>query len=250
MIPGGAKMRKKVLLVDDVDILIELEKTFFWRVEIELLVARSGAEAIEIIREQRPNLVFLDLHMPGMDGDECCRLVKKDQELRSIPIVMLPHEGRPLDLQRCRTAGCDAVVFKPINRHHFIETARTFLHLKNRAAPRVKVQLAISYGPGESDMLKKFTVNVSTGGVFVESTELHPLGSPLDVIFELPDIRGGVHCRARVAWRNEPEELSSPLLPTGMGLEFLDLSLEDLEVIFAFVKKEFLARRPPVRKKK
>ena len=143
-----------------------------------------------------------------------------------------------------------AVVFKPINRHHFMETARTFLHLKSRAAPRVKGQLAISYGPGESDMLRKFTVNVSTGGVFVATTELHAMGSPLDIIFELPDIRGGVRCRARVAWCNEPEVLSSPLLPAGMGLEFLALSLEDLEAIFAFVKKEFLSRRPPDRKKK
>jgi CheY-like chemotaxis protein len=236
-----------VLLVDDVDILIELEKTFFWRVEIELLVARNGQEALEIIKAQRPDLVFLDLHMPVMDGDECCRRVKNEQTLRSIPVVMLPHEGKEQDLLRCRKAGCDAVIFKPINRHHFMETARTFLHLKSRAAPRVKIKLAISYGPGPDDMLKKFTVNVSTGGVFVETTELHPLRTPLDIIFELPDVRGGVRCRAQVAWRNELEKPSSPLLPTGMGLEFLNLSLEDLEAIFAFVKSEFLARRPPQR---
>jgi len=238
-------VRKKVLLVDDVDILIELEKTFFWRVEIELLVARNGREALEIIREHRPDLVFLDLHMPVMDGDECCRLVKGDPKLRSTPIVMLPHEGKEVDLKRCRKAGCDTIVFKPINRHHFIETARTFLHLKCRAAPRVKVRLAISYGPREREMLSKFTVNVSTGGVFVETEEIPAVDTPLDIIFELPDVKGGVRSRARVAWLNRPDRIISPLLPTGMGLEFLDLSLEDLEAIFAFVKKEFLTRRVP-----
>lgn len=243
-------MRKKVLLVDDVDILIELEKTFFWRVEIELLVARDGTKALEIIREQQPDLVFLDLHMPLMDGDECCRLVKNDQALRSTPVVMLPHEGNEEDLLRCRKAGCDAIVFKPINRFHFVETARKFLHLKSRAAPRVPVKLAISYGPGEHEMLRKFTVNASTGGVFIETTELHPVNTPLDVVFELPDIRDGVRCRARVAWRNEQESPASPLLPHGMGLEFLDISLEDMESIFAFVKKELMTRRPPNRKKK
>lgn len=234
-------MRKKVLLVDDVDLLLELEKTFFWRVEIELLVARDGHQALKAIKEHKPDLVFLDLHMPVMDGDECCRRVKADPKLRPIPIVMLPHEGREKDLKRCREAGCDTVVFKPINRHDFIQTARKFLHLKGRAAPRVKARLRISFGPGEKDMLSKFTVNLSTGGVFIETDELHPVGTSLDVIFDLSELKDGLRCKAKVAWVNHPEKITAPLLPGGMGLQFLSLTLEDLEAIFSFVKKEFLS---------
>ncbi len=238
-------MRKKVLLVDDVELLLELEKSFFWRVEIDLLVARNGREALEIVKEQRPDLVFLDLHMPVMDGDECCRLIKENPKIRSTPTVLLPHEGKEDDLRRCREAGCDTVVFKPINRHHFMETARKFLHLTCRAAPRVRVRLRISYGSGQESMVARFTVNLSTGGVFIETDELRPVDTPLEVIFELPELRSGVRCRARVAWLNSQDSPSAPLLPAGMGLQFLDLSLEDLEAIFSFVKKDFLSPSTP-----
>lgn len=234
-------MRKKVLLVDDVDLLLELEKTFFWRVEIDLLLARDGRKALEIIKDEKPNLVFLDLHMPVMSGDVCCRRVKSNPSLRDIPIVMLPHEGNEADLKRCREAGCDTVVFKPINRHHFIAVARKFLHLKCRAAPRVKARLQIHCGSDPDHLLKKFTFNLSTGGVFVETPELQPVDTPLIVAFEVPELKGAISCRARVAWVNRPEDKMKPLLPPGMGIQFLDLSLEDLEAIFAFVKKEFLS---------
>jgi uncharacterized protein (TIGR02266 family) len=235
-------MQKKVLLVDDVDLLIELEKTFFWRVEIDLLIARNGREALQIIRDERPDLVFLDLHMPVMSGDECCRQVKADPKLRSIPVIMLPHEGNEEDLRRCRDAGCDTVVFKPINRHHFVERARKFLHLTTRADPRVRTRLSISFGPGGNEMLPDFTFNLSTGGIFIESKEIHPVDTPLEVIFTLPELRSGLHCRTRVAWVNPPERIANPLLPPGMGIQFLDISLEEMEAIFAFVKKEFLSR--------
>ena len=238
-------MRKKVLLVDDVDLLLELEKTFFWRVEIELLIARDGREALEIIKLEKPDLVFLDLHMPVMNGAECCRLVKSDPGLRSIPVVMLPHEGREKDLRLCREAGCDTIVFKPINRHHFMKTARKFLHLQCRADPRVLARLKIACNAGDEEPLPGFTVNLSTGGTFMGTDSLHAIDTPMTAVIELPELRSGVSCRARVAWVNHPDRIIAPLLPPGMGLQFLDLSLEELEALFAFVKKEFLSP-PPV----
>ena len=188
-------MQKKVLLVDDVDLLIELEKTFFWRVEIDLLVARDGLEALQIIKDEHPDLVFLDLHMPVMNGDECCRQVKADPKLRAIPCIMLPPAGNQKDPKRRLHPGRDPGVFKPINRHHFVGRARKFLHLATRAAPRVRTRLSISFGPGGDEMLQDYTFNLSTGGIFIESKEVHPVDTPLEVVFTLPELRSGLHCR-------------------------------------------------------
>ena len=158
-----------------------------------------------------------------------------------IPIVLLPREGQSVELERCRAAGCDSVILNPINRHHLIETATTILKIKIRAVPRIKTRLQIHFGPGEKDMLREFTFNLSTGGVFIETKEIHPKDTPLVVVFELPELKDGVSCKARVAWINPPGEIVNPLLPPGMGIEFLDLSLMDLEAIFALVKKEFFS---------
>ena len=71
--------KKKVLLVDDVQLFLEQEKTFFNRNDFELLLARRGSEAIRIIREEKPELVFMDLYMPEADGDRCCHMIKSDK---------------------------------------------------------------------------------------------------------------------------------------------------------------------------
>ena len=119
--------RKRILLADDVELFLKLEATFFNRNEFDLMTARSGNEALRIIQEAEPELVFMDLYMPDMDGDECCRLVKADQRFRHIPIVMVTHGGRESDLVRCRQAGCDGIVLKPISRRDFLNTVQKFL---------------------------------------------------------------------------------------------------------------------------
>ena len=80
---------RRILLADDVELFLKLEATFFNRNEFDLMTARSGNEALRIIQEAEPELVFMDLYMPDMDGDECCRLVKADQRFRHVPIIMV-----------------------------------------------------------------------------------------------------------------------------------------------------------------
>lgn len=233
--------KKKVLLADDVELLLELEKTFLRREEVTILLARNGEEALEIIKREKPNLVFLDMHMPKMDGSECCRRVKADKDLRATPIVLLVKAGAQEDISLCQKAGCDDILHKPINRHYFVETAGKFIFLEGRAAPRVEARLRILYGPDNEDMLKNFTVNVSSGGVFIETEELQPMDSTMNVVFELSDSGKEIKCKSRVAWVNGKEKKLNLELPTGMGVQFQGLALDDLEAIFSFVKKEFIS---------
>ncbi len=233
--------RKKVLLVDDVELFLELQKTFFRRESFELLVARNGREAYETIERQRPDLVFMDLYMPEMAGDECCRKVKNHPELRSTPIVMVTHGGRQEELARCRDAGCDAVVLKPINRHQFLETARNFLDIVDRMAPRIGARLRIRYGGSEQRVLTDYSVNLSTGGVFIESNKLLNIDTPLDLEFEIPGRSEPIRCQGRVAWTNHPDRLQKPNLPAGMGIQFTDLKMENLESLREYIKKELLS---------
>jgi len=233
--------KKKVILVDDVELLIELERTFLRREEVQLFTARDGVEALEIIRRERPDLVFLDAQMPVMDGCECCRKVKDDEELRSIPIVMLTASVAEEDLEKCRASGCDDILVKPINRHFFVEAAGTYLFLTGRAAPRVGTQLSILFGPEGMNKMEKFTVNLSSGGVFIETDEIQPVGTVLELNFTLAGSEKEITCKGRVAWANLHGAKLNPDLPAGMGVEFQGLELGDLEDIFAFVKKEFIS---------
>ncbi len=82
-----------------------------------------------------------------------------------------------------------------------------------------------------------YSVNMSTGGVFIEAVKILPVDAPLIVEFTLPINSKIITCKARVAWVNEPAAPVKPALPPGMGLQFLDLSPENIHAIRNFLKK-------------
>jgi len=233
--------RKKVLLVDDVELFLELEKTFFRREEVELQIARSGRQAVEIVLKEHPDLVFMDLFMPEMDGDAACLEIKRNPATAGIPVVMVTHGGREADLERCRAACCDEILLKPINRHLFMDTARRFLNMADRQSPRVPSRISVRYGANGEHELNDFALNLSTGGLFLEKAAPLAAGTRLTLEFPLPGRPKPVRCRARVAWVNRPERSGRSRLPAGMGVQFLDLGLDELQAIREFVKQECLS---------
>ena len=91
------------------------------------------------------------------------------------------------------------------------------------------------YGPDSKVLISNYSVNMSSGGVFIETDKIMPEGTPLIVKFKLPDNETVIACNARVAWVNEPGNVRKPSLPPGMGLQFLDLSLEKLHAIQGYL---------------
>jgi uncharacterized protein (TIGR02266 family) len=226
----------KILLVDDVKLFLELEKTFFSRENFSVIAARDGREAVDLARLEKPQLIYMDLYMPGLNGDEACREIKADPLIRHIPVIMVTQAGREADLERCRQAGSDEIILKPINRHQFMETARRFLDIAARDALRVEVHLAVRYGLGGDRLLDNFSINISTGGLFIETDQPRPEGSPLHLEFQLPDRSELIRCRARVAWVNSAAAPKNPQLPAGMGIQFIDLSLADMQAVREFIR--------------
>jgi len=107
--------------------------------------------------------------------------------------------------------------------------------LDPRANPRYLTRIAIFYGPYQKKILTDYSINLSTGGVFIESSMILPEDTELIVKFNLPDSDTIITTNARVAWTNDPLFLKKASLPPGMGLQFLDLSMEDLHTIRTFL---------------
>jgi uncharacterized protein (TIGR02266 family) len=106
-----------------------------------------------------------------------------------------------------------------------------------RKDPRFKVRIAIFNGMDEGNLISNYSVNFSTGGVFIETYNVLPEESLLRVTFKLPDSDTIINCKARVAWVNEEGNLRKNGLPPGMGLHFLDLSLENIHAIRDFLNR-------------
>lgn len=110
-------------------------------------------------------------------------------------------------------------------------------HIDRQSDPRYLARIAIFNGPYQRDLVTDYTVNISSGGVFIETNKILRVDTPLVVKFKLPDIDRIISCNSRVAWTNEPGSLKKPTLPPGMGIQFLDLTQEDLHAILVFIDK-------------
>lgn len=117
----------KILIADDEpNILVSLE--FLMKREgYEVLVARDGDEAIEVLRRERPALVLLDVMMPKRTGFEVCQALRADEALRDVRVLMLTAKGRDTDVAKGLGVGADAYMTKPFSTKELVQKVREML---------------------------------------------------------------------------------------------------------------------------
>lgn len=230
--------RKKVLLVDDVHLILELEKAFLKGLPVDILVAHNGAEALEIVKREHPDLIYLDLNMPVMDGPTCCRALKADPETKGIPVIMVTTAGKEEDQLLCRSAGCDDFVTKPINNKIFLEKGRNciadFERRRHRYSYATDVQFLKNGEPRYG-----ISTDISKGGLFIAVPSDVMPDDPIDLAFTLPDEGTNilVAARGRVAWENRSDSLKKPGYPAGVGVEFTDIDPSIVTLIENLIKE-------------
>lgn len=127
-------MGKKLLIVDDephIRMLIEQTLEDLEDEDVEFLTAENGEQALEIIKTENPELVFLDVMMPKMNGMEVCRRVKKELFLNNVYIVLLTAKGQELDRLKGQEVGADVYMTKPFDPEVILAKAREVLDLQN-----------------------------------------------------------------------------------------------------------------------
>lgn len=128
--PPLPKPRPRLLLVDDQHINIQ-ELYEIFREEHEVFIATSGMQALELCLSNPPDLILLDIIMPGMNGLEVCRRLKTEKRTRDIPIIFVTAQDNPEDETRGLDAGAVDFISKPFN--HAVVRARTQTHLTLKA---------------------------------------------------------------------------------------------------------------------
>lgn len=121
---------KKILIVDDELHIRLLLKQTLEDIEEEgvmLLTADNGENALETIGRERPELVFLDVMMPKLNGFEVCYAVKHDLGMKEVYIVMLTAKGQEFDRRRGLDVGADVYITKPFNPDEIVKKAREVL---------------------------------------------------------------------------------------------------------------------------
>lgn len=126
-------MQHKILIVDDeayIRMLIEQTLEELEDEGVEFLTAENGEIALEIIQEENPQLVFLDVMMPKMNGMEVCRRVKKELGMDKVFIVLLTAKGQEADRQKGLDVGADVYMTKPFDPEVLLTRAKEVLGIE------------------------------------------------------------------------------------------------------------------------
>ncbi len=126
-------MDKKILIVDDephIRALLEQTLEDFEDEGVEILTAKDGEEGLELVEEEHPNLVFLDVMMPKKNGFDVCQTVKKEWKFDDVYIVMLTAKGQEFDKKKGLEVGADTYMTKPFDPDEIIEKASEVLGIE------------------------------------------------------------------------------------------------------------------------
>ena len=119
--------KKKILLVDDSHTVLLLHRMMLAHRGYELLTARDGQEALDKASVERPDLIFLDVLMPRLDGFQTCRALRLRSEMKDVPIILVTTRGEPHYVRQGFESGCTDYITKPFDGEELLAKVRSHL---------------------------------------------------------------------------------------------------------------------------
>ena len=130
----GARHAPTVVVVEDEPDILEIIRYHLERERFRVLAAADGVQAIDVVRRQRPDLVLLDLLLPGLDGLDVCRQLKESAETRTVPIVMVTAKGEESDIVLGLGLGADDYITKPFSPRELVARVKAVLRRSEQPA--------------------------------------------------------------------------------------------------------------------
>jgi two-component system cell cycle response regulator DivK len=125
--PAAAPTAKTVLVVEDNELNMKLFRDLLEVQGYRVLETRDGLEALKLARQHHPDLILMDIQLPGVSGLEVTKWMKDDSTLRSIPIIAVTAFAMKGDEEKIRRGGCEAYMAKPISVVNFLRTVEQLL---------------------------------------------------------------------------------------------------------------------------
>ena len=150
--------KEQILVIEDEEDILALVHYNLAKEGFRVQTATSGEDGLKAAQETPPDLILLDLMLPGMDGLEVCRALKREPVTAAVPIVMMTAKGEEADVVAGLELGADDYVTKPFSPRILVARARAVLRRRSEAAPKASEEEAIQVGdlvihPGRNEVL-------------------------------------------------------------------------------------------------
>ncbi len=117
----------KILIIEDTPADMKVATLMLQSAGHTVISATNAEVGLRLARDEQPSLIVMDIQLPGIDGLEATKLLKRDAATRAIPIVALTGLATTLDEDRIRSAGCDGYITKPLTYHDFLVAISNYL---------------------------------------------------------------------------------------------------------------------------
>jgi len=116
------------MVIDDSNTIRRTAEALLKKAGYEVFTAADGFEAMSIITDRHPDIIFVDIMMPRLDGYQTCQLIKNNKRFRSAPVIMLSSKDGLFDRARGRIAGSEEHINKPFTQEELIEAINKYVH--------------------------------------------------------------------------------------------------------------------------
>lgn len=175
---------KKVIIAKDIKRVLEGEKSFLNRSGIRIFTAASNEKALALHRSVKADLIIAKLNMPKMSGERFCSLIREDEELRGVSLIIICSEADS-DLERCVQCRANAFFSSPIDSALLLQELHKLLHVSPRMSCRIPLSVKLC-GKSKAMPFTGYTENISRSGMLLRSSALLFEGDVITCSFSLP----------------------------------------------------------------
>lgn len=210
----------RIMLADDSRFFRSIERQFLQKTPAQVVEVADSDALFAQLAAEKPQLLFLAYSMRPLDGLECFRRIKTNPVWRDLPVVMVCDQDLPEQVASARSAGCEAILVKPLHRQPFLQAGRQFLsEIREHRQPCF---MAVDFTWNDENCRGK-SLDISGGGLFVESSVDVSIGTTVALSFTLPGTDNVTVCQGVIVWLNRRPHPLKPHYPSGFGIRFLNL---------------------------
>lgn len=205
--------KEKILVVDDEEDILDLIKYNLERESYNVTCVESGELCLEKVREIMPELIILDLMLPGIDGLSVCRILKNDSKTQHIPVIMLTAKGEESDIVTGLELGAEDYIPKPFSTKVLVARVRTVLRRAAAAA-----------APGDSSEVikrKDLVINAGRREVLIKGELIALTFSEFEILSLLARRPGWVYTRNQIV--NEIKGSDYPVTERAIDVQIVGL---------------------------
>ena len=226
--------KKQVLIVEDSQFFILIMKSLLGRSNCEILIAKNGGEALEIIKDNPPDLILMDFFMEGMDGAECCKKIKSNYVTRDIPVIMVTAAGKHENLEKCHEAGCDDYVTKPVDKIELLGKVKKYLDIPLREWQRAPICVTAKYY-ADNEEYSGIIFSISEGGMYIKGEALLDQGTSVKIVFDIMHIKRQIEVEGEVVWNTEERNHIPLNIGPGFGVRLTNIDKKGADAIKEYV---------------